>query len=59
MLEKIDLTKTIGKTEYKEKMPHLEAELGRLQRECRALNIPVLIVFEGFGASGKGCRSAA
>lgn len=56
MLEKIDLTKTIGKTEYKEKMPHLEAELGRLQRECRALNIPVLIVFEGFGASGKGLQ---
>ena len=56
MLEKTDLTGRIPKSEYKEKMPHLEAELGRLQRECRALNIPVLIVFEGFGASGKGLQ---
>ena len=56
MLEKIDLKKTVSKAEYKERMPYLEAKLGRLQRECRALNIPVLIVFEGFGASGKGLQ---
>ena len=54
MLEKVDLTKKLSKEEYKEKMPHLEAELGRLQRECKALGIPIMIVFEGFGASGKG-----
>ena len=54
MLEKVDLTKKLSKEEYKEKMPHLEAELGRLQRECKALGIPIVIVFEGFGASGKG-----
>lgn len=56
MLEKVDLTKKISKEEYKEKMPQLEARLGRLQRECKALGIPVLIVFEGFGVSRK--RSA-
>ena len=54
MLEKVDLTKKISKEEYKEKMPQLESKLGRLQRECKALGIPVLIVFEGFGAAGKG-----
>ena len=37
-------------------MPQLEARLGRLQRECKALGIPVLIVFEGFGAAGKGLQ---
>lgn len=56
MLEKVDLTKKISKEEYKEKMPELEARLGRLQRECKALSIPVLIVFEGFGAAGKGVQ---
>ena len=56
MLEKVDLTKKLSKEEYKEKMPHLEAELGRLQRECKALGIPIMIVFEGFGASGKGLQ---
>ena len=53
MLEKVDLTKKISKEEYKAKMPQMEIELGRLQRECRELKIPVMIVFEGFGASGK------
>ena len=56
MLEKVDLTKKMSKEEYKEKMPQLEARLGRLQRECKALGIPIMIVFEGFGASGKGLQ---
>ena len=56
MLEKVDLTKKISKEKYKEKMPQLESKLGRLQRECKALGIPVLIVFEGFGAAGKGLQ---
>ena len=56
MLEKVDLTKKISKEEYKGKMPQLESKLGRLQRECKALGIPVLIVFEGFGAAGKGLQ---
>ena len=37
MLEKVDLTKKISKEEYKAKMPQMEIELGRLQRECREL----------------------
>lgn len=56
MLEKVDLTKKLSKEEYKKKMPQLEARLGRLQRECKALGIPIMIVFEGFGASGKGLQ---
>ncbi|MGC4019578.1 MAG: polyphosphate:AMP phosphotransferase [Muricomes sp.] len=56
MLEKVDLTKSMDKTEYKAKMPGLEERLGDLQRQCRTHNIPVIIVFEGFGASGKGLQ---
>ena len=56
MLEKIDLTKKMGKQEYKERMVELELKLAKLQRECKELRIPVMIVFEGFGASGKGLQ---
>lgn len=54
MLEQIDMTKKMGKKLFKEKMSVLEPELARLQRECKAAGIPVMILFEGFGAAGKG-----
>ena len=54
MLEKIDLTKDMGKQEAKELLNALDVELSRLQREARALNIPVMVIFEGWGAAGKG-----
>lgn len=47
MLEKIDLNKKMSKQEYSESLPKIEAELGRLQRECKDLDIPVMIIFEG------------
>lgn len=56
MLEKMDLTKKMGKTEYKEKIEKLMPKLSRLQRECREQNIPVMIVFDGFDAAGKGLQ---
>lgn len=56
MLEKVDLTKKMTKEEFKEKMPELEHKIGRLQRKCKDLDIPVMVVFEGFGASGKGVQ---
>lgn len=54
MLEQLDLTKAMSKKDYKERMAILEPELARLQRTCKAEKIPVIILFEGFGASGKG-----
>ena len=54
MLEKIDLSKKLEKKEFKEIMDAEAIRLGKLQRECKELKIPVLIVFEGFGAAGKG-----
>jgi len=56
MLEKVDLTKKMGKEEFKEKIEVLGAKLGKLQRECKELNIPVMIAFEGYGAAGKGLQ---
>ncbi|MGN1168210.1 MAG: phosphate--AMP phosphotransferase, partial [Lachnospiraceae bacterium] len=58
MLEKLDLTKAMGKEEYKEKMAELVPKIGRLQRDCREFGIPIMIAFEGYGASGKGAQIA-
>ncbi len=54
MLDKIDLKKKISKEEFKELKEQLEARVALAQRECKALGIPVIILFEGWGASGKG-----
>lgn len=56
MLEKVDLSKKMGKEEAKEKLEKMGAELSHLQRECKAAGIPVMIAFEGMGASGKGVQ---
>ena len=54
MLEKVALNQKMGKKEYKEAMEQLEPRLSRLQRACRSAQIPVVIVFEGLDAAGKG-----
>ena len=54
MLEKIDLNKKLSKEESKQIMEELEGKLAYLQRVCKERKIPVIIIFEGFGASGKG-----
>ncbi len=50
-VEKSDRIK--GK-EYKDEIEKLGRDLARLQRKARELNIPVLIIFEGLNAVGKG-----
>lgn len=54
MLEKIDLSRKLGKEEYKRMTPVLGERLGSFQRKARDRNIPVVILFEGWEASGKG-----
>ena len=54
MLECIDLSKKLKKKEAKELLDRLDAKVARLQREAKACGIPVMIIFEGWGASGKG-----
>jgi len=56
MLEKLDLGAEVDKEAYRADRDKLELELGSLQRRARELGIPVLIVFEGWGASGKGVQ---
>ncbi len=54
MLEKIDLGKELSKKEYNVMKEDLEVKFAKLQRDCRRLEIPITIIFEGWGASGKG-----
>jgi polyphosphate:AMP phosphotransferase len=54
MLEKIDLSRKLDKDEYKRIAPSLRDRLGELQRSARASGMPVIIIFEGWEASGKG-----
>jgi len=56
MLKKIDMSKKLDKDSYKEAIAGLELRLSEAQRVCRAEGIPVMIVFEGWSASGKGTR---
>lgn len=56
MLEKIDLSKKADKAVYKQVMSEEGERLSLLQRECKAAGIPVMIVFEGMGAAGKGVQ---
>ena len=54
MLREVDLNKNLTKKEYKEMMDKLAPKFAALQREARAKGLPVMVVFEGWGASGKG-----
>lgn len=54
MLQEIDLSRRIDKKSYKKMIEPLGVSLGRLQREVRKLGIPLVVVFEGWDAAGKG-----
>lgn len=54
MLEKINLKKVITKEEYQQEGDVLKAKLSALQQEMKQAKLPVIILFEGWGATGKG-----
>ena len=56
MLEKMDLNKRADKETLGKELKEAQLMLGLLQRRCREDKIPVMIVFEGMGAAGKGIQ---
>lgn len=56
MLEKIDLSRTVDKKTCKDILREEGARLGRLQRSLKEAGIPVIILFEGMDAAGKGTQ---
>jgi polyphosphate kinase 2 (PPK2 family) len=54
MLEKVDLTLSLSKEEYKKRLSYLRTRLYDLQKACWEAGIGSLTLFEGWDASGKG-----
>jgi polyphosphate:AMP phosphotransferase len=54
MLSNLDLSRKVKKSEFKEAKEQLDIRLAALQREARAKRVPVIVVFEGWDAAGKG-----
>ncbi len=54
MLKQIDLGKQVPRAEYRQVFPSLETRLAACQRTARAMGVPVIVVFEGWDAAGKG-----
>src|ERR1700751_2890973 len=54
MLKNVDLSREVAKAEYKRLKSELDLQLADLQRQVKAQGIPVIIVLEGWSASGKG-----
>ncbi len=55
-LDKLNLSRKMDKQKYKAIIPRLHLEVGELQRALREKGISVIIVFEGWGAAGKGTQ---
>ncbi len=53
-LDKVDLNVTIDRAEYDALLPRLQKKLLRLERLMYMPRIPVVIVYEGWDAGGKG-----
>jgi len=54
VLELIDLSKKISRETYAQVFPNMEIRLGECQRAAHDAGVPVVIVFEGWDAAGKG-----
>jgi AMP-polyphosphate phosphotransferase len=58
MLSTVDLAATVEKADYKKRIDELVDRVRILQRDCREAGVPVVIVFEGWDAAGKGSTIA-
>ena len=54
MLEEFDLDRSLSRAEYQRVFPDLQERLRRLQYALLEAEIPTVVVFEGWDASGKG-----
>lgn len=54
MLEQVDMKRSVEKEAAKIQIKEKEKQLATLQQRIRQKKIPVVLVFEGWGASGKG-----
>jgi len=54
MLEKLDMTKKLNKRDYSEQIKKVQSRLRKLEYKMYKKGLPVLCLFEGWDAAGKG-----
>jgi polyphosphate kinase 2 (PPK2 family) len=54
MFDSVDLNQKLSKTKYKRLLPVLSAQLAALQKVSWDTGVPLIILFEGWDAAGKG-----
>ncbi len=54
VLSRVDLSKSLSRDEYKEKLDKLQKKVEKLHSELYRQRIPVILCFEGWDAAGKG-----
>lgn len=54
LLQSLDMTRILTKSDYKTKLKKYQGQLNLLAREARARHMSALLVFEGWDAGGKG-----
>ncbi len=54
MLDALDLSLSLSKSEYKTTRRKMQARLLHLERACWKCKVPTVVVFEGWDAAGKG-----
>ena len=59
MLENINLTVKLSREDYKRELPGLQRRLYDLEKACWDHGVPIVILFEGWDAAGKGTAIAA
>jgi polyphosphate kinase 2 (PPK2 family) len=59
VLENINLDRKLSRDEYKNILPALQERLYDLEKACWDQNLPTVMVFEGWDASGKGTAIGA
>jgi len=54
MLDTIDLSQRLSKHDYEKQIPELQLRLLILQQKVREAGVPVIVMYEGWDAAGKG-----
>ena len=54
LLDRVDLTRRLDRKEYEKQLDPLQARLQELELECYHQRLPVVVVYEGWDAAGKG-----
>ena len=58
MLETVNLDARLSKDEYNEKIKKFRNKLSTLQHEVKDRGLPVIVIFEGWSAAGKGSKTS-